>query len=185
MPKFDDYQAPFEEVKHIVETFVEKFPSVFSGFRVNDVGFVLTKRKKPRGRHPIKVRSVSYPYFVFSGLTYIFEVLETKWEDLDRKRRNLAVFHAMCSVPVDGFDVDSKDYGKIVKPDFLLYRAEYAAAGGVADWFEDDRARDPMDAERDDVSVTNADDENPIPSSGSKSPVTEKEIMETAEEVLS
>lgn len=179
MPRFDEYEFPFGEARDVVEGLIDKFPGIFVGFCVEDIGFILTKRKKTKSKHPIKVRKVSYPFYVFSDLTYVFEVFETKWEKLDSKRRNLAVFHAMCSIPVDGFDPESISYGKIIKPDFELYRAEFAAAGGVADWFEDDRARDPMDIADDDMqAVEDADQgEDPISSTSTKQPVTAQGIM--------
>lgn len=183
MPRYAEHEAPFEELRNIVQTFVDKFPDVFTGFRVEDVGFVLTKEKKSSKKNPIKVHKVKYPQSVFSDKTYIFEVLDTKWENLDQKRRNLAVFHVMCSIPVEGFDPDSKEYGSTIKPDFELYRAEYAAAGGVADWFDDNRARDPMEMDNDgvlnavyDVDSDSVDD--PIPATSSKDPVTNQDIMD-------
>ena len=178
MPRFEDYRSD-PEVREIVEKYVKKFPRVFDGFSADDIGFIVSMKKKSKGKHPIKVRTVPYPHFVFSGKTYIFETLETKWEKMDQKKKNLAVFHAMCSIPIGGFDPGSKVYGRILKPDFELFRNEYAVAGGVADWFEDDRARDPMEVE-DEKSVIpedGDDEEDPIPAAKSpKSPVTAKDL---------
>lgn len=179
MSRFEDYGTT-PEVRDIVEGFVKKFPRVFEGFMVDDVFFIVTKKKKPSGRFPVKVKAIPYPYYVSSGQAYVFEAFETKWEELTKKQKNLAVFHAMCAVPVGGFDPASKKYGKIVKPDFEIYRYEYAVSGGVADWLEDDkdRARDPMEVKAEEVPVkVEPEDEDPIPASPSpKKPVTAKDI---------
>ena len=192
MPRFEDYRSD-PEVRDIVESFVKKFPRVFEGFTIEDIGFVVTQKKKLKGKHPIKVRTVPYPHFVFSGKTYIFETYETKWQEYNKKQKNLAVFHAMCGIPVGGFDPASKAYGKLVKPDFELYRFELAAAGGVADWFEDDSARDPMEIDAADIPVLKKDDgkqpplaadddEDPIPADDA-SKATGKKFPLTADDV--
>ena len=183
MPRFEDFRSD-PEVRDIVERFLKRFPRVFAGFSVADVGFVVTEKKKGPAKHPVKVRAVSYPNFVFAGVTYIFETFDKKWKELNKKQRNIAVFHAMCSIPIGGFDPASKVYGKILKPDFELYRQEYAATGGVADWFEDERARDPMEIDADEVLVPGEEEEeDPIPDEGGgKHPVTAGDIAEVGSE---
>lgn len=182
MARFEDYGTS-PEVKDIVEAFIKKFPRVFEGFSVDDIFFIVTKKKKVRGRHPIKVKSVPYPHYVASGYTYVFETFETKWEKFNKKQKNLAVFHAMCAIPVGGFDAASTKYGKLVKPDFQMYRQEFAASGGVPDWDENDSARDPMKIKTEDVPVPTApEDEDPIPApkdGKKKSPVTAEAIAMT------
>jgi hypothetical protein len=182
MPRFEDFRSD-PEVRDIVEKLAKKFPRVFEGFTVGDVGFIVTMKKKLKGKHPIKVRAVAYPHFVFSGKTYVMEVFETKWEKLNKKQKNLAVFHSMCSIPVGGFDPGSTMYGRVLKADYELFRMEYAAAGGVADWFEDDRARDPMEIEAAELPSMEEGNEDPIPvepapGKGSKRPVTASDIAD-------
>lgn len=184
MPRFEDYGTS-PEVQDIVEGFVKKFPRVFEGFIPDDIFFIVTKKKKPSGRFPVKVKAIPYPYYVISGQAYVFETFDEKWKKLTKKQKNLAVFHAMCAVPVGGFDPASKKYGKIVKPDFEIYRYEYAVSGGVPDWLEDDedRARDPMDVATEEVPVkVDPEDEDPIPASSPKKPVTAKDIAGDDEE---
>lgn len=185
MSRFEDYGTS-PEVRDIVDGFVKKFPRVFEGFMADDVFFIVTKKKKPSGRFPIRVRAIPYPYYVSSGQAYVFETFETKWEKMTKKQKNLAVFHAMCAVPVGGFDPASKKYGKIVKPDFEIYRYEYAVSGGVPDWMEDDKdlARDPMEVNAEEVRVeTEEGEEDPIPPSGSsRKPVTAGDIAGSDEE---
>jgi len=183
MPRFEDYRSD-PEVRDIVERYVKKFPRVFDGFKVEDIFYIVTQKKKLRGKHPIKVKPVPYPHYVSSGKTYVFETFETSWEKMTPKRKNPSVFHSMCSIPLGGFDTASVKYGKLLKPDFNLYRSEYAASGGVADWFEDDSARDPMEIDASEVPVVEEEgnenplpeNDNPIPSKSTKSPVTAKDL---------
>lgn len=182
MPRFEDFKSD-PEVLNIVERFLKKYPRVFEGFNVDEVGFILTQKKKGPPKQPIKVRSVTYPNFVFACKTYIFETFEKKWADLTKKQRNIAVFHAMCSIPIGGFEPASKMYGKVLKPDFQLFRQEFAATGGVADWLEDEkRARDPMEIDASEVPVP-GEEEDPLPKEGGeKHPVTVDDIAEAGSE---
>lgn len=181
MPRFEDYRSD-PEVRDTVEKYVKKFPRVFDGFKVDDIFYIVTQTKKIRGKYPIKVKPVPYPHYVSSGKTYVFETFETKWTGMTQKQKNLSVFHAMCSIPIGGFDTSSTKYGKMLKPDFTLYRSEYAASGGVADWHEDDSARDPMEIDASEVPVEEEEgNENPIPEEDGpaksiKSPVTASDL---------
>jgi len=162
MPRFEDYRSD-PEVRDIVERLLKRFPQVFEGFAVGDIFFIMTQTKKLRCKHPIKVRSIPYPHYVASGMTYVFETFETKWLEFNKKQRNLAVFHAMCSIPIGGFDPASTTYGRVLKADYQIFRYEYAASGGVPDWTENDSARDPMEIDPADVSVASDDDDDPPP----------------------
>jgi hypothetical protein len=182
MPRFEDYTVD-PEVKDIVERYVKKFPQIFGGFKVDDIFFIVTQKKRLSGKFPIKVKSVPYPHYVSSGFTYVFETYETKWDKLNQKQKNLSVFHAMCAIPQDGFDPLSTYYGKIAKPDYEIYQFEYAASGGVPNWQEDDSARDPMEIDTDEIQLATDDEEEAIPapkksSDGTKSPVTIDDVAE-------
>jgi hypothetical protein len=180
MARFEDYRTE-PEVRDIVEQYVKRFPTIFEGFKVDDIFFIMTEKKKLRGKFPIKVKSVTYPHYVYGGYTYVFETYETKWEKFTQKKKNLAVFHAMCAIPVGGFDPQGSYYGKLVKPDYEVYALEYAASGGIPDWYEnDDSARDPMEIEPEEAK-TMVGDEDPIPATevpDGKSPVTIDDLAE-------
>ena len=94
---------------------------------------------------PIRIVNVSYPMDVFTNKTYVIEAYHTWWEKMDQKKRNLAVFHAMCAIPDGAFDEQSKTYGKKLQPDIKMYMKEYAASGGVPNWMENPAAIDPLE----------------------------------------
>lgn len=177
MARYTDYKSD-SEVKDIMEKFVDKFPQVFEGFRVDDICYIMTQKKKTRDKYPIKVHSIRYPFEALIGKPYIVEIFEEKWAPLSQKKKNLAVFRTMCAIPVGGFDPESKSYAKKVKPQYQVYGMEFAAAGGVLDWCEDDRARNPMEIDTEDVQVDSEDGEDPIPTPKSdKVPVTSEHIQ--------
>jgi len=184
MPRFEDYKSD-SEVHDIMEKFVEKFPTVFDGFDVDGMHFIMTQKKKTQGP-ALKVRPVGYPMEVFVGKPYIVEIFEESWKGMSPKRKNLAVFHIMCAIPEGGLDPLSKYYAKKVKPDIVMYRLEYAASGGVPNWMENDLASDPMDVEPEDVASVltsqTIEDDDPIPDeptgpgNQSKHPVTAEHV---------
>jgi len=179
--RFEDYRSD-PEVRDIMERYVKKFPLVFDGFDVDAIGFIVTQKKEPGDKKPIKLHPCRYPAEVFIGKTYIVEVFDKKWSEMNTKQKNLAVFHTMCAIPVGGFDPGSKDYAKKCKPDIVMYRNEFAASGGVPFWMEDDSARDPMEAPKEEIVVkTDKDDEDPIPAKPGKQPVTMKDIADIGE----
>lgn len=148
MAKFVDFESG-REVQDIMEKFVEKFPQIFEGFDASRIGFVMTKKKK--SKIPVKLSKVGYPMDVFTNKTYVVEAFQSVWKDIDQKKRNLAVFHAMCAIPDGAFDEQSKNYGKKLQPEIKMYMREYAASGGVPNWMENPSAIDPLDRTLDEI----------------------------------
>ena len=142
MARFVDYYSD-SEVRTIMESILDKFTDMFRGFDVQRMHFITTKEKK--SHRPLKLRTVSYPMEVFIGKPYIVEVFETKWKTLDQKRKNLAVFHIMCSIPDGGFDLESDNYARKLKPEIEMFMLEFAACGGIPNWMENPLAEDPME----------------------------------------
>jgi hypothetical protein len=194
MAKFTEFYGD-TEVKTIMTDFVVRFPNVFRGFNVEQLNVVVTKKKK--SQKPIRLISVKYPMDVYILKPYIFEVFEVWWQKLSQKQKNLAVFHAMCGIPEGGFDEASQYYGKKTRPDIVMYLTEFAAAGSIPNWLENDmEARDPMEIGQDDVNASmpvgsedaegEDEDGDPIPVVGSvgkkeepvkRSPVTKEAII--------
>jgi hypothetical protein len=148
MALFSDWSVA-SDAKDIMERFLKHLPEVFPGFDVEKIHFILTKKKK--SKTPVKVRAVGYPNYVFGGKPYICEVFDLWWQDMDAKRKNLAVFHAMCAIPEGGFDEQSNNYGKLKQPDIKMFMLEYAACGGVPNWMENPAAKDPMERDAEDI----------------------------------
>jgi hypothetical protein len=144
MPRFTDYYSD-PEVKLIMEKFINKYPSIFEGFNVDQMNVVYTKGKK--AKKPIRVIPVRYPYDVYVNKPYIVEVFETWWAKLSQVQKNLAVFHVMCAIPKGGFDEQSSHYAKKAKPDIEMYLTEFVASGGIPNWLENPSASDPMELE--------------------------------------
>ena len=130
------------ELQEIMEAFVNRFPNIFEGFDPSDLHVIFTEKKKTGP--VIKLRPQRYPQDVFVGKPYIVEVIDELWKKLDAKRRNLAVFHIMCSIPQGGFDPESRFYAKKVRPDIQMFSLEFAACGGVPNWMENSEALDPL-----------------------------------------
>jgi len=148
MARYIDYYAD-GEIKDIMEKILDRFPQMFEGFNADKFAFIVTKKKKEK--QPIKIKSISYPAEVFVGKPYIVESFDAAWKKLDQKKKNLAVFRTMCAIPDGGFDVNSKYYGRIAKPEIVMYLREYAAAGGVPNWMENPAAADPMERTADEM----------------------------------
>lgn len=144
MPKKTDYEVR-NDVVTIMETMIDKFPGVFSGFDTTKIQGVhlpdTFKQKKP-----ITLKSVRFPYNVRDDMVYYVVVADGTWNEMNQKQRNLAVFHTMCSVPEGAFDPESKNYARVRKPDYELFAEEYAVCGTV-DWMTNEDAIDPLDAE--------------------------------------
>jgi hypothetical protein len=149
MPKFIDFYSD-PEVKEIMGAFIEKFPSMFDGFDVGGINVVFTKKKK--SQFPVKLHSVGYPAHVFTnGKPYILEVFESWWKDMTQRQKNTAVFHVMCGIPEGGFDEQSKMYAKKLKPEVCCYMLEFAATGGIPNWFDNPDAIDPLAREAEEI----------------------------------
>jgi hypothetical protein len=149
MPKFIDYYSD-PEVKDIMQAFCDRFPGMFDTFDVDGFNVVFTKKKK--STFPVKLHSVGYPSHVFTnGKPYILEVFESFWKDMTQRQKNTSVFHIMCAVPEGGFDEQSKMYAKKLKPEVCMFMLEFAATGGVPNWFENPDAKDPMEREAQEI----------------------------------
>ena len=142
MPKFVDYQSD-KEAMDIMEKFLDRFPGMFEGFDVKKIGFLMTLKKK--AKEPIRLHCVAYPHDVFCSSVYIVEVFKSMWSKMDQKKKNLAVFRTMCSIPDGGFDEQSKHYAKKLQPEIRMFMKKYAACGGVPNWMENPAAADPME----------------------------------------
>ena len=143
MPKFADWSSD-KEVQDIMEKYLDRFPGMFEGFDPSKIGFVITLKKK--SKEPIRLHCVPYPLDVFcSSKVYVVEVFKALWKQMDVKRKNLAVFRTMCSIPDGGFDEASRHYGKKLQPDIRMYMKEFAACGGVPNWMDNPAAADPME----------------------------------------
>jgi hypothetical protein len=148
MGRFVDYYSD-GEVRSIMESIAEHCPKIFEGFDANGFHFITTKKRK--ASKTIKLRRVSYPMEPFVGKPYIVEVFDSKWKAMDQKRKNLSVFRVMCAIPNGGFDNQSKNYGKVIRPEIEMYMLEYAASGGVPNWMENPLAKDPLERSADDM----------------------------------
>lgn len=144
MSKFVDFFSD-KQVQDVMEAFLTRFPGMFGGFDTSKIGFVTTKKKK--AKEVIKLHRVRYPFSVWFTKVYVAECSEALWQKLDPTKRNLAVFKAMCSIPNDGFDEQSKQYGKLLQPDIKMFMREYAASGGIPNWMENPAARNPLEEE--------------------------------------
>lgn len=134
-------------VNEIMEKICKKFSHVFEGFDVTQISCVHTKDKVDT-KKPLALKSVPYPYSVWLTHTYIIEVADKTWIELSDRQRNLAVFHTMCAFPDGAFDPESKNFGRIKKPDYEMYAEEYALTGGVANWMENEDVKDPLSGTR-------------------------------------
>jgi len=178
MGKFGDWGgAP--DVKEIMEKFLEQYPTMFEGFNTDSMFFFMTQKKK--SKEPIKVHAVGYPNYAASGKPYIVEVFEVWWKAMNQKKKNLAVFRAMCSIPDGGFDEKSKYYGKKLQPSIKMYMREYAACGAVVNWMENPAAKDPMERTADEVE-DDVPDVEAIPKEDDieRNPVTQEDIEAVA-----
>ena len=175
--RYTDYCSD-GQVKNIMEQFLERFPEMFEGFDVDSICFITTKKKK--SHKPVKLRTVSYPVEAFLGKPYIVEMFDKKWATLDPKKKNLAVFHVMCSIPQRGFDPSSKTYAKKIKPEIEMFLREFAASGGVPNWMENPLAKDPMERTGEDIAkdspVVEAIPEEAVKDADGKEPVTEDAV---------
>jgi len=148
MAKFGDWSAA-QDVKDIMERFVEHFPDVFDGFDTDGIFFILTQKKK--SKVPIKVRALGYPGYVVAGKPYVVECFESWWKEMDQRQKNIACWDAMSYIPEGAFDEQSKRYGKLVQPEIKMHMRTFAACGGVPNWFENPAAKDPMERTADEI----------------------------------
>lgn len=175
MAKFIDYYSD-PEVREIIDGFLERFPQVFEGFVPDLVAVIYTRTKK--SKVPIKVQGVTYPFSAYISKVYVFQVFETVWKELDAKKKNLAVFHAMCAVPLNGFDESSKEYAKVKQPEIKMYMLEFAVSGGIPNWLSNEAARDPMEVPPESVASDEEGTSDAIPGDGIRRvPVTPGGIM--------
>ncbi len=143
MAQFTDYGSG-KEVEDIMERFLERFPQMFEGFKTEGIHFIKTEGKK-KSKRPINLRTVGYPFEPYVGRPYIVEVFALFWSRMTQKQKNLAVFHVMCAIPQGGFDPQSKYYAKKNKPEIEMFKLEFAATGGIPDWWDNPAACDPME----------------------------------------
>ncbi len=185
MSRFIDYNDNFTEVKKIMENILTKFPQVFEDFKMDGVEVILSEKKKTATmRYPIAVKSVTYPFLVYVGKPYIFEVNNGFWVVLSDAQKNMAVFQSMCVVPFGGFDEASESYAKKKKPDYTMYRDERKICGG-SNWQYSSDCADPLECDQsaltsmDEGTADAIDEDEDIV----RSPVTEGEIEDLGDEV--
>jgi len=184
MPKFIDYYSD-PEPKEIMEAYCDRFDAMFEGFDVDGFNVVFTKKKK--SQFPVKLHSVNFPNHVFSnGKPYILEVFDEWWKDMNQRQKNTAIFHIMCAIPDGGFDEQSKMYAKKLKPEVCCYMLEFAATGGVPNWFDNPSAKDPLEREAAEIATNIMDSEFedaiPVPDESKdgidRVPVTDDDIYD-------
>lgn len=124
MPKVTDFYVT-NEVVDIMEKIIDTFPQYFSNFNTSLVQTVFTKKKKSANNKVFKVHAVRYPVSVCADdKTYVVEMFDENWKKLPENKKYLQVFRMMLYIPEGGFDVTSKQYGKIKKPDIDLFMRE-------------------------------------------------------------
>jgi len=142
MPKFVDFRS-CPEAQNILESLLKRFGEVFEGFNPDMVDCWLTSVEK-KSNVPVKVHPVRYPMSIYIEKPFVIEIFDVYWAKMDKKRKNIVMFHAMCSVSEGGFDEQSKEWGKTRKPDIKMFTEEFAVTGGVPNWIENEDARDPL-----------------------------------------
>ena len=142
MPKVTDYNVS-SEVTDIMEKFVNRFQKVFGHFNLAKIGCMHT-HKKENEKRPLTLKAVGYPYDVYLPKTYLVEVAQKTWAEMEDRQKHLAVFHIMCAIPEGGFDEQSKSYAKKRRPDYEIFAEEFAVTGGIPNWMENDAAKDPL-----------------------------------------
>lgn len=150
MAKFTDFES-VPEALDIIEKLVAKLPNVFSGFKLDQIAVIGTKNKK--SKNTVKPVPVKYPHSVYLDYTYIFEVFLESWNSKSREEKCKIIFRAMCMIPFEGFDFDSKNYGKICKPQIQLYINEVALYKGIPGWPGSDVSRNPEEIDEADIAV--------------------------------
>ena len=168
MARFEDYTVD-QEVQDIMQAFLERYADtqIFDGFEIEMLHFIRTLGKK--SKYPIKLHKVAYPFDVYVGKPYIVNTYNELWQEMEEKQKHIAVFHIMCSFPVNAFYPESENYGKVAKPDIEMHTLEYAACGGPTDWWDSNIVKDPMTVNTNDVvKAMGADDIDP----NTRKPVT-------------
>jgi len=134
-------------VADIMEKHLRAYPEVFEGFDVNEIVCFHYKGKEDT-RRPLKIKPVRDPFDMLVDKVYIIQVADATWNEMTPTQRHLAVFHTMCAIPEGAFDKESREYGKVKKPDYELFAEEFAAAGGVPNWMENPEAKDPLEKKK-------------------------------------
>ena len=148
------------EIANTIEAILAAFPTMpmFEGFDLTQVRTIITQGKK--AKDPLKVAKVyrnSYPRYIFDSYLYIIEVMEANWNEMNQKQKNLAIFNALCAIPQNAFVEQSENYAKLRRPDYSVFYEAYCAAGGVLDWIEDPKARDPLEVAKEKQTETGED----------------------------
>jgi len=180
MPKFTDCHTS-TDVSDIMEDIIDKFPRVFPGFDLNQIGIIHSNGKKSK-KNPLKIRSVRYPYDVWMSKVYIIEVADETWSEMCDKKKHLSVFHTMCAMPEGAFDAQSDNYAKIRKPDYEMYAEEFAVTGGIPNWMDNDEARDPMEVNGSVVGGEEKDEKKGLKKATKRVPVTAESLVSSEEE---
>ena len=128
MAKNTDWKSG-AEVREIMERFIERFPQMFEGFNLDKIFFVITEKAK--AKTPLKVRAVGHPVEAFLDRPYIVEAFDEWWAKMDRKKRNQAVFGAMCRFPEGAYYVLA-DFSELSAEDSMTFGLRLTREAGVA-----------------------------------------------------
>ena len=138
MPKFSDYVVN-TDVQQMMEKIIENFPNDFQKFDTDSVHVVFTKGKPAKSKSKIyKLKGCKYPEDTLHEKTYCLEIADEDWKLLSDKQKYHLVHRVMISIPEEGFETESKEYGKLIKHDYDIYAKEYKVTNGVPNWLEDD-----------------------------------------------
>lgn len=133
------------EITDIMEQMADAFPALFNSFDPQAIHTVFWEDKKCTAG-AIKVRSTQPIYRIrYPDVAYTIEGFDDAWKEMTMKQKNLSVFRAMLHFHADGFDEESKNFGKVRKPDRSFFSEEQVLIGAIVDWETNaDNANDPL-----------------------------------------
>jgi predicted metallopeptidase len=125
-----------EEFKTIAEKLVQKYPNLFAeDIDTSAIHYIRTPDIEPKWI--ARIRRCGHPWNKLpgaSGIVYLIETANEKWQLLNDAQRALVVLHELKHVPSGGFTPDSDEYGKLVEHTVQDFLECIAAANGNPFW---------------------------------------------------
>ena len=145
MPK-ESYEVSIQE-EDIMENLAARHPVLFPGFDRDQIKVVRLREKG--NSDVVKVTPTKFPNSLWMGWAYTFVIFEDSWMKLDETQQNLILFNAMCCIPEGGYDTESGNYAKVVKPKHgYTHEWTFEICGGRLNWMEPgidmQHAKDPI-----------------------------------------
>ena len=109
------------ELKGLIKQLKKAFPEKLSHIDSERILFANFSRKK--SKNAAKVGGIPKRFSIFlKDFVYFIEVHKESWEEFDEGMKFYVVFHELMHIPAKGFDIEERQFGKVLDHDLKDFK---------------------------------------------------------------